>query len=155
MCGRLTSMSTSAPTPGIRCVPTRHLASGATSNITMVMVYLHYQHPGTAHNKLTISCREWDSLYNTHAQIRILIDLRYRPRTVKQLDRIQPEATVATNLPASVTECTHNDNIRDYAVRNRRINWAAENSVATSPQRQTSRTRQTLLRARKAALVLS
>lgn len=155
MCGRQTSMSTFAQTPGIRCAHIRRSASGAKSNIMMATVYLHCRRQETALNKSTISRREWDSLYNTRGQILILSSLHRRPRIVKQLDRIQLGATVAMNLPASVTECTRSDSIRDYAARSQHINWAAENSVAISPQRQTSQTRQMLLQARKAALVRS
>ena len=83
--------------------------------------------------------------------------LLHRLRTVKQLDRIQLGAIAVKNLPASVTleVCTHSDSIRDYALRSRHINWAAANSVATSPRRRTSQTRPTLLRALKAAQVLN
>lgn len=157
MSGHQTSMSTFVPTQEIRCVRTRHLASVATSNITTVREYLHYQHPEMAHNKLTTSCREWDSRYNTRGQTRVRTSLHHRLRTVKQLDRIQLGATVAKNLRESVTleVCTHSDSTRDYALRSRHINWAAETSSATSPRRQTSRTRRTLLQARKAVPVLN
>ena len=157
MSGRQTSTSTFVPTQEIRCVHTRHLASVATSNITTVREYLHYQHPEMAHNKLTTSCREWDSRCNTRVQTCVRTSLLHRLRTVKQLDRIQLGAIAVKNLPASVTleVCTHSDSIRDYALRSRHINWAAETSSATSPPRQTSQIRRTLLQARKAALALS
>jgi hypothetical protein len=157
MSGRQTSTSTSVPIQEIRCVRTRHLASVATSNITTVRAYLLYQHPEMAHNKLTTSCREWDSRYNTRVQTHVRISLLHPLRTVKQLDRIQLGATVAKNLRESVTleVCTHSDSTRDYALRSRHINWAAETSSATSPRKQTSQIRRTLLQARKAALALS
>jgi hypothetical protein len=148
-------MSKSAPILGIRCVLTRHLASVATSNITTVREYLHYQHPGMAPNKLTTSCRDWDSRYNTHVQTHVRTSLHHRLHIAKQVDRIQRAATVVKNLRDSATLCTHSDSIRDYALRSRHINWAAANSVATSPRRRTSQTRPTLLRALKAAQVLN
>jgi hypothetical protein len=150
-------MSTSEQTQGIRCVRIRHSASVAMSNITTVREYLHYQHPEMAHNKLTTSCREWDSRYNTRVQTHVRTSLHHRLRIAKRVDRIQLEATVAKNLPARVIleVCIHSASIRDYDIRSRRINWVAENSSATSPRRRTSQILQTLLQARKAALVLN
>ena len=148
-------MSTFAPTPGTRCALTLHLASGVMSNIMMEMVYLRYQRQETVHNKSTTSWREWVTHYNTRAQIHILTSHHHHLHIARLIDRIRREATVATNLRVKGTECTHSDSIRDFAARNQHINWAAENSVAILPRRQTSQTRQTLLQARKAALVLS
>lgn len=149
------STSTSAPTPEIRCARIHRLASGVMSNIMAILEYLHYRRQETVHNKSTTLCREWDSHYNTNAQTHVQTSLRHRLHIAKQLDRIQREAAVATNLRASVTVCTRRDNIPDYAARSRHINWAAENSVATSPRRQTSQTRRMLLLAHKAVPVLS
>lgn len=155
MCGRQMSTSTSAPTPEIRCVRIRRLASGVMNNIMAILEYLRYRRQETVHNKSTTLCREWDSHYNINAQTHVQTSLRHRHHIANQLDRIQREATVATNLRASVTACTHSDNIPDYAARSRHINWAVENSVATSPRRQTSQIRRTLLLAHKAVLVLN
>ena len=153
MSGHQTSMSTSAPTLEIRCAHTRHLASAATSNITTVREYLHYQHLEMAHNKLTTSCREWDSRYNTRVQTHVRTSLQHRLHIAKQVDRIQRAATVVKNLRNNVTPCTHSDSILDYALKSRHINWAAANSVAILPPKQTLQIRPTLLRALKAAQV--
>jgi hypothetical protein len=102
------------------------------SNIMVILEYLHYRRQETVHNKSTTLCREWDSHYNINAQTHVQTSLRHRHHIANQLDRIQREATVATNLRASVTACTHSDNIPDYAARSQHINWAAENSAATS-----------------------